>query len=104
MIEVSISEHAINRYGHDTLRGKGILDTLRQAGIPVVGDVFVLAGITHGKLTYWNETDLDGTAHMYTWREDENDRKEGKPLRVTMKGGFARKYGRHAVVPEDDEL
>lgn len=105
MIEVEITEYAANRHGHDTLLGMALMKALKEAGIPALGDSFVMRGIERGSMTYTSSIDLDGLLHHFTWREDADDRKEGTPLRVKLSGGgFARKWGRHAVVPEDDEL
>ena len=105
MIEVVIGEHAANRYGHDTLLGVAFMKSLREAGIPVHGESFVLRGVKEGTLTYHTEDDLDGMLHHFTWRENKDDRKVGTPLRVNLTVGYARKYGPHAIEEQqDDEL
>lgn len=108
MIEVIVGEHAANRFNHDTLLGVALMKALREAGVPVLGDSFVLRGVPEGStLSYHCEEDLDGRMHHFTWSEDADDRKTGAPLRVKLDIGYARKYGRHAVVapePQDDEL
>lgn len=107
MIEVQIAEYAASKHGHDTLVGAALMQALREAGIPVVRtSVFVLLGVERGKLTFWTEDDLDGRVYFFRWQEDENDRKTAAPsIGMKLSAGHARKYGRHAVViDEDDEL
>lgn len=104
MIEVEISEYEANKFDHDTLLGVALMKALKEAGVPVMGKSFVLRGVERGTLTYRNDEDMNGIAHVFRWCEDQDDRKTGTPLRVKVSTGVCRKWGRHAVLPEDDEL
>lgn len=104
MIQVHIAKDALDHAGHEALVGQRIVESLRQAGVPVEG-FFALRGVPKGSLTFSNSEDLDGVVHSFTWSEDAFDILDefsAKPVRSQLKNGsVVYKSGRHA---EDDEL
>lgn len=101
MIEIHIGKDKLDHHGHETLVGRRLIESLRQAGVPVVGE-FAIRGVTKGTLIYQDLDELDGVMHSFKWLEDDKDKPTGKPVRTQLKNGsVVYKTGRHA---EDDEL
>lgn len=78
-----------------------VLKTLRNAGVPVDGGI-ELRGVTHGRLTCWNDTDLDGNrVCIYEWEPIP-----GEPFPMVERDPFETETPKPAttVVDDDDEL
>lgn len=101
MIRIEISKDGLDRAGHETLVGRRMIESLRAAGIPVLGE-FAFRGVQRGTIAYAAENDLGADVHVFVWSEDENDNSTKGFVRTNLKNGsVVYKNGRHA---EDDEL
>ena len=102
-IKVEIGNGQLNSIKHDVLIGQKIIKGLKQAGIPVKADAFVLRGIERGSLTY----ESGEFSHHFIWREDHNDRDTNWVLgSATGVGVSSYNSGRHVegYGEDDDEL
>ncbi len=66
MIEVRIARSRIDRFDNEVLKGQVILNTLRAAGVPVIGVLFP-RGIGRGTLSVFTDEMFD--EDVYQWDE-----------------------------------
>ena len=99
MIRVEITDDLkLNAKAHELTMGEKIVNSLREAGVPVTG-FFTVRGVSHGTLVYESQ----GSKHTFRWRENQDDRETTGFIRSTLKNGVVVfKNGKHAE--EDDEL
>lgn len=67
-IEVQITNAELSVQGNETLKGIRIVDKLKAAGVPVIGNISLL-GVERGALTLRSDAMFD--ALVYLWEDDQ---------------------------------
>lgn len=82
---------------NEPLRNCTVLQTLRNAGVPVIGAISIL-GVEHGTLTMQvAEDDIDGDMFRYTWTGKAAHLVKPAPRSTS-------EFQNLAAQPEDDDL
>ena len=71
-IRVDIPESALWKLGNPVHQHVYVGNTLRKAGIPVIGGL-EMQGIEYGRLTFWNGVKGNEKVRCYEWTHDPED-------------------------------
>lgn len=99
MIRVEIAQGMLEAKGHETLIGRKLIENLREAGVPVLGE-FAIRGVSSGMLTF---EEFEGQ-HRFEYSVDKTDRNNTFINAGKLKAG-GRKFvsGPHRKAFEDDD-
>lgn len=71
-ITVRVPKEELENIKHDVLFTIELIQRLKKAGIPVIG-ILTFRGISHGRMTWYVEEDLDDETHVFEWTGEVED-------------------------------
>lgn len=110
MIRVEIAQGVLEAKGHETLVGRKLIENLKEAGVPVLGE-FAIRGVEAGSLLFYEHKGAHAFLYRASHEEDEEDDDGNLVDPVFINAGKLKAGGRKFVsgphrkaFEEDDDL